>query len=220
MKYTYCETLMWVALASSSFRYLAAQEPSWNIPALKKKSRQIYHQIIARTPDIGSMMKNPLRVCLSGGAFWLAVYKAAEGRMSEQRFKGMVDAGMQSPLVMASFKGKIKTAFTLEAQQKRAAVMELGNATDDPFHWGGEVVFGRDNEEYSIIYRKCGLCALGRQEGLAHLVPYLCALDTMSIDWMGGRLYRTKTLAAGGDCCDFYICKKDSRWDKERQTKS
>lgn len=41
----------------------------------------------------------------------------------------------------------------------------------------------------------------------------------MSVDWMGGQLYRTKTLAAGGDCCDFYICKKGSRWDKERQGK-
>ena len=71
-----------------------------------------------------------------------------------------------------------------------------------------EVIFGRDAEEYTILYHQCGLCALGRQEGLPHLVPYLCALDTMSVDWMGGRLYRTKTLAAGGDCCDFYICKR------------
>ena len=46
--------------------------------------------------------------------------------------------------------------------------------------------------------------------GLPHLVPYPCALDMTSVDWMGGRLYRTKTLAAGGDCCDFYICKKGS----------
>ena len=46
--------------------------------------------------------------------------------------------------------------------------------------------------EYTILYHQCGLCALGRQEGLPHLVPYLCALDTMSVDWMGGRLYRTK----------------------------
>ena len=38
----------------------------------------------------------------------------------------------------------------------------------------------------------------------------------MSIDWMGGVLYRTKTLATGGDCCDFYICKKDSKWDREK----
>ena len=50
------------------------------------------------------------------------------------------------------------------------------------------------------------------------MVPYLCALDTLSIDWMGGALYRTKTLSADGDCCDFYICKKDSKWDREHKT--
>ena len=34
---------------------------------------------------------------------------------------------------------------------------------------------------------------------------------------VGGVLYRTKTLAAGGDCCDFYICKKKSKWDTEHK---
>ena len=80
-----------------------------------------------------------------------------------------------------------------------------------------EVILGRDAEEYTILYRQCGLCTLGRQEGLPHLVPYLCALDTLSIDWMGGALYRTKPLATGGDCCGFYICKKDSKWDREHK---
>ena len=75
------------------------------------------------------------------------------------------------------------------------------------FNWQAEVILGRDAEEYTILYHQCGLCALGRQEGLPQLVKYLCSLDTMSIGWMGGALYRTQTLAAGGDCCDFYICK-------------
>ena len=42
----------------------------------------------------------------------------------------------------------------------------------------------------------------------------MCALDIMSIDMMGGVLHRTKTLAEGKDSCDFYICKKGSKWDK------
>jgi hypothetical protein len=33
------------------------------------------------------------------------------------------------------------------------------------------------------------------------------------VDMMGGVLHRTKTLATGGDCCDFYVCKKGSKWD-------
>ena len=51
------------------------------------------------------------------------------------------------------------------------------------------------------------------RDGLFRLAPYLCALDTLSIDWMGGAFYRIQTLATGGDRCDFYICKKGSKWD-------
>lgn len=219
MTYTYCERLMWAAMAPAAFRYLARQEPGWDIPGLKRRSKRIYRQMVSRTPDIGSMIENPLRVCLTGGVLWLSIYQAAEERMSERCFEGMVNASMSSPLVVAAFRGKAKTAFTLKAQQKRASAASLADADSNPFQWDAEVIFGRDTEEYTILYRKCGLCALGRQEGLPHLVPYLCALDTMSVDWMGGRLYRTKTLATGGDCCDFYICKKDSHWDRERQGK-
>ena len=67
MNYTYCERLMWVAIAPAAFRYLARQELGWDISALKQLSKQIYRQMVSRTPDIGSMMENPLRVCLTGG---------------------------------------------------------------------------------------------------------------------------------------------------------
>ena len=101
MTYTYCERLMWAAIAPAAFRYLAKQELGWDISALKQRSRQIYRQMVSRTPDIGSMMENPLRVCLTGGMLWLSIYKAAEEKMSEKCFEGMVSASMRSPLVVA-----------------------------------------------------------------------------------------------------------------------
>ena len=42
-------------------------------------------------------------------------------------------------------------------------------------------------------------------------------MDFISVDLMGGVLYRTGTLAEGAEKCDFYVCKKDSKWDKERK---
>ena len=219
MTYTYCEAAMWHIMMPAAFRYLSGTEPDWDIPALKRRSKQVYRQIVFRTPEIGSMTKNPLRVCMTGGMLWLSVYEAVEGRMSEEHFEGMVNASMKAPLVQKSYRNKAKIAFTLKAQKKRMAFAARTDAADNPYQWDAEVILGRDADEYTILYHQCGLCALGRQEGLSHLVPYMCALDTMSIDWMGGVLYRTKTLATGGDCCDFYICKKDSRWDKERQAK-
>ena len=217
MTYTYCETAMWHIMMPAAFRYLSGTEPDWDIPALKRRSKQVYRQIVFRTPEIGSMTKNPLRVCMTGGMLWLSVYEAAEGRMSEEHFEGMVNASMKTPLVQKSYRSKAKIAFTLKAQKKRMAFAARTDAANNPYQWDAEVILGRDVEEYTILYHQCGLCALGRQEGLSHLVPYMCALDTMSIDWMGGVLYRTKTLAAGEDCCDFYICKKESKWDLEHK---
>ncbi len=217
MTYTYCEAAMWHIMMPAAFRYLSETEPDRDIPALKRRSKQVYRQIVSRTPDIGSMAKNPLRVCMTGGMLWLSVYEAAEGRMSEECFEGMVNASMKTPLVQKSYRNKAKIAFTLKAQKKRMAFAARTDATENPFQWDAEIILGRDAEEYTILYHQCGLCALGRQEGLSHLVPYMCALDTMSIDWMGGVLHRTKTLATGGDCCDFYICKKDSKWDVEHK---
>ncbi len=217
MKRSFCETMIWLAMAPAALRYLAKAEPGWDIPGLKRKTRETYRQIIARTPDIGSMAENFLRVCLTAGMLWLSLYEAAEGKMSEARFASMVEASMNAPLVKASFTGKAKRAFTLQAQKKRAAKAVRDNAgPGSEFNWQAEVILGRDADEYTILYHQCGLCALGRQEGLPQLVPYMCALDTLSFDWMGGRLYRTKTLASGGDHCDFYICRKGSRWDKEK----
>ena len=213
MTYTYCEAAMWHIMMPAAFRYLSETNSDWDIPALKRRSKQIYRQIVSRTPDIGSMIKNPLRVCMTGGMLWLSVFEAAEGHMSEECFEGMVNASMKTPLVQKSYRSKAKIAFTLKAQKKRMAFAARTDAAENPFQWDAEIILGKDAEEYTILYHQCGLCALGRQEGLSHLVPYMCALDTMSIDWMGGVLHRTKTLATGGDCCDFYICKKNSKWD-------
>ena len=52
---------------------------------------------------------------------------------------------------------------------------------------------------------------------MEELIPYMCAMDFISADLMGGVLYRTGTLAEGAEKCDFYVCKKDSKWDKERK---
>ena len=84
-------------------------------------------------------------------------------------------------------------------------------------NWNMEVIPGRDTEEITIIDRRCGLCELARREGCGELVPHMCQCDFISVEYMGGRLFRTGTLAEGGSCCDFYICKKGSHWDRARQ---
>lgn len=199
MKYTICEAFMWHAMIPSIFKWLKSCEAESDIPALKRSASKIYKQMIKRTPDIGSMSQNSIRTCLTAGMIWLSVYEASDGRMSEDHFAGIVQASM-------------------EAQQKRADNAVKGNAaSDSTFNWNTEVIMGLDSDEYTINYYQCGICALARHENLFNLVPYMCAMDIMSVEWMGGVLYRTKTTAEGADSCDFYICRKGSKWDKQKQ---
>ena len=75
MKYSYCEKLMWLAMNGVIFELLEEKTPDVDCKQWKKKSKERYKQIISELDEIGDMMKNPLRVSLSGGAVWMAVYQ-------------------------------------------------------------------------------------------------------------------------------------------------
>ena len=213
MKYTYCEKIIWFAMNKPVLDFLGSKHCDWNIKLLKTKAKKRYKEIITELPDIGSLSKNSLRVCLSCAALWLSFYESCEDKIENEEFGEMVKATINSPLIAKSFRAK--KPFTKKFQlQKEEKVRRNNAASDSEFNWQTEFIRGRDENEYTIIYKRCGICALAKKLNHMELVKYMCALDIMSVDMMGGVLYRTKTLAEGKDCCDFYICKKGSKWDK------
>lgn len=213
MKYTYCEELMWLAMNKAIVDFLEKEHSNWNIKLLKINAKKRYKQIITELTDIGSLTKNSLRICLSGAAIWLAFYESCEEPIKDEEFGEMVKITMTSPLIVKAFSSK--KPFTKKAQNKKEKSVERDNrASDSEFNWKTEFLKGRDENEYTIIYKKCGICALARKLNHTNLVKYMCVLDIMSVDMLGGVLHRTQTLAEGKECCDFYICKKGSKWDK------
>ena len=214
MKYTYCEKIIWYAMNKPIIDFLKSKHPSWNMKLLKTKAKKRYKEIITELPDIGTLSKNSLRVCLSSAALWLAFYETCEEKIEAEEFGNMVKATINSPLITKAFSAK--KPFTKKFQLQKAEKVKRDNAaSNSKFNWQTEFKKGRDKDEYTIIYKMCGICALSRELNHHELVKYMCALDIMSVDMMGGVLHRTKTLAEGKDCCDFYICKKGSKWDKK-----
>lgn len=219
MKYTFCEKIIWYAMSKTIIDFFNRKHPNWDIKSLKTRAKNRYKQIVGELPDIGSMTENSLRTCLSSGALWLAYYETCEEKIKDEEFGEMVEETIKAPIIVKAFSSK-KT-FTEKAQLKKEESVKRDNtASDSEFNWKTEFIKGRDEEEYTIIYKQCGICALARKLNHPELVKYMCALDIMSVDMLGGVLYRTKTLAEGKDCCDFYICKKGSHWDLEKQINS
>ena len=215
MKYTFCEKIIWHVMNKTITDFLKSKHHNWNIKSLRNRAKDRYKQVIEELPDIGSITANSLRICLSGATLWLAFYESCEEKIKDEEFGEMVEAAMRAPIVVKAFSSK--NPFTAKAQKKKEESVKRGNkASNSEFNWNADFIKGRDNEEYTIIYKQCGICALARKLGHPELVKYMCALDTISVDAFGGVLHRTKTLAEGKDCCDFYICKKGSHWDLEK----
>ena len=213
MKNSLCEKIMWYALSPTIFQFIKQYWKNIDIKNVKRISKNNYKDMIKRTPDIGSLRKNPLRVCLTSGILWLSIYDAMEGKMNQEQFGEMVGATIEAPMLKKNFQKQ--KAFDIKTQKKKIEKNKIANAaSDSEFNWSTELILGRDENEYTVIYHRCGLCALGKQEYHEELIPYMCKMDYETIAMMGGVLKRKGTIATGADCCDFYVCKKGSKWDK------
>lgn len=214
MNRTICENIMWVAMKKSIFRFVAGECPDMDFKAFQTRFRKRYWDMCAEVDDIGTMHKNPLRVSLTGGIVWLAAYEACDGKMDEAMFSRMVVHTMHAPLFQKAF--ALQKPFDRKTQRKKAALAKAANElSDSEFNWQTEYRLGRAETEYFCTYYRCGLCALGRKYGHQKLIPYMCQMDYISIDRMGGTLYRTQTLATGGSCCDFHVVKQGTEGEKE-----
>lgn len=212
MKNSLCEKIMWYVLSPTIFQFIKQYWKDIDIKNVKRISKRNYKDMIKRTPEIGSLRKNPLRVCLTSGILWLSIYEAMEGKMDQEQFGEMVSATMEAPILKKNFQKQ--KAFDIKTQKKKIEKKIANAASDSEFNWNTELILGRDENEYTMIYHRCGLCALGKQEHHEELIPYMCKMDYETITMMGGVLKRKGTIATGADCCDFYICKKGSKWDK------
>lgn len=214
MKNTFCEKLMWLATKDTISNFLGSRLPADDFARFQAAFPIHYRRLRDEVDDIGPLLKNPLRICLTGGVIWLAAYFACDGKMDEALFSDMITDTMKSPLFKKAFGAK--DPFVAEKQQKKVISFKTANEiSDSEYNWQTDYVPGRDATEYFCTYRQCGLCTLGRKYGHPELIPYMCQMDYISIDMMGAILYRTKTLATGGDCCDFHVVKKGSRWEEQ-----
>ncbi|MFP5521505.1 L-2-amino-thiazoline-4-carboxylic acid hydrolase [Peptococcus simiae] len=212
MKKTACEKILWLALAPSSLAFIRKAWKDIPLRQVKKQAKANYTAMVNRTPDIGPYRANPLRLCLAGGMVWLSIFDAMDGKMTSEDFGKMIQSTLEASWLKALLSRQNR--FSRRAQEKSyRQTLRANAASDSAFNWQAEVRLGRDENEYTMIFHQCGLCALGRQEGHEDLIPYMCQLDFAMIDLAGGCLKRTGTLATGADCCDFYIYKKGSKWD-------
>ena len=113
MKYGILGSFIKLAFAKTAFAYMEEAIPGLDMVSYKKRVLKEYRAIVERTPGIGNVKDNMFVLTMYCGAFAIALYKEAEGRMEENTLNGLVRALAYCPLMVKAKQGK--SAFSLMA---------------------------------------------------------------------------------------------------------
>ncbi|MBR4469986.1 MAG: L-2-amino-thiazoline-4-carboxylic acid hydrolase [Erysipelotrichaceae bacterium] len=209
MKYGMMGAFIKIAFSKTVFDYIEKEIPEIDMASYKKRVSEKYRQIVERTPGIGSMKDNMFVMTMYAGAFLIALYKEADGKLDEEKLKGLIKAASYCPLMVKAKKGK--SAFTQReiANRTRQSKWSRDHIKEYPMNWFYyfETVPGK--EEYYITHKQCGICKLTKQEDCEHITKYLCMMDYYTFEMQGAVLDRTKTLGYGDDECNFHLMSRE-----------
>ena len=209
MKYGIMGGFIKLAFAKTAFDYIEKEIPEMDMASYKKRVQKEYKAIVERTPGIGRMKDNMFVMTMYAGAFLIALYKEANGKIDEEKLKGLVRAAAYCPLMVKAKQGK--SAFTDKeiANRTKQAKWSRDHIEEYPMNWFYyfETVPGKD--EYYITHKQCGICKLTKQEHCEEITKYLCMMDYYTFEMQGAVLDRTKTLGYGDDECNFHLMSRE-----------
>ena len=209
MKYDLIGGFVKFAFAKTMFAYVEKEIPEIDMASYKKRVLKEYKAIVERTPGIGSMKDNMFVMTMYAGALLIAFYKEADGKIDDEKLKGLVHAAAWCPLMVKAKQGK--SAFTEKEieDRTRQAKWSRDHINEYPMNWFYyfEKVPGKD--EYYITHKQCGICKLTKQEHCEHITKYLCMMDYYTFEMQGAVLDCTKTLGYGDDECNFHLMSRE-----------
>ncbi|MBQ8994266.1 MAG: L-2-amino-thiazoline-4-carboxylic acid hydrolase [Oscillospiraceae bacterium] len=201
MKYGIMGVAVPLLVKKPAFAYLKETVLEINPKDVKSE----YKRIIADQPEVGGM-KNNLIMGLYLAAYFMAVYKVAPDKVSDEIFGEMVDSVCASEIFVKMNKGR--DFFTEKNILTRYHLQNDPVFTENPENWHYTFSYDLDVPECTITYTKCAICQMARRENCFHLMPHLCKTDYAQQELMGNTLIRTKTIGNGDDICDFHIVGK------------
>ena len=204
-------------VSSTCVKKLVKVHPEWDERAIKRNAKPRFKKMLQETPSIGSHRQNCMKMNLTGGAVWFAIYEAVEelyGRMPDELFSQMCNATYTIPMMVRKFRNM--QFFSPEFQERYAKMIDKANRFKSEYNWTSD--YGKGAPDFSTMrFTTCGLCALAKRTGHLDILPIMCRTDYTVASMIGANLHRDKTLATGDTICDYLYTRPGSEIEKQWQ---
>lgn len=171
-----------------------------------KKSKFVYRELVEQANDIGK--DNPMAYNVLFALAFIAPYIVSEKNIPPEIIQEMMRQSLFH----------IKWYFTrTDLNTKRGKAENQKNILkyvkwytpekEKLYPTSFKVDFVGKPYNDACYYRitRCPICAYAEKLGISELMPLLCELDAVMISLQHGNLHREKTIASGGEYCDYFI---------------
>lgn len=174
--------------------------------SLIQKTDVVYRDMLNRADDIGK--DNPMASNLYEGLLFLALWEAADGKISVDDLREITRAVMQFPamkLVGLFMNANRSGLEKLEKRMHKNAEWLEVHPQYKGVSWDFNFDKTKHSEGFYYHFTRCPLNDFARREGYIEVLPVMCEIDLLSAELMHAKLIRKQTLASGGDCCDYWF---------------
>lgn len=172
-----------------------------------KRAKPIYRRMLQEVTDIGS--NNPMASNIYMAFVYLAVWQAAEGKISIEEFRQVATEFIRQPIIKKVMGGndinRSRDMEKLKATLQKNADWLKKHPQYEPVSWDFNFDKTKHRDGFYYHFTRCPLDRYAREHGLLDVLPVCCDIDYETARFYHAELHREHTLASGGEICDYWF---------------
>lgn len=164
-----------------------------------------YRRLLSHAEDLGP--GNPMATNAYFAYVFAAAWLGSERKITPEEMGQVMTDVLESRLLRTVFgmTDLNRTPKKWEKDMRKYEAWFAAHGRDYPVNWN--VIFDESRHKDGSFYyfTRCPICEFCQREGIAELMPALCATDEVMFRLQHGKLHREHTIANGDPVCDYWI---------------
>ena len=170
-----------------------------------RRGKAEYRRLLAHADDLGP--GNPMAMNAYFAYVFAAAWLGSGKRITPDEMGEVMTDVLESRLLRTVFgmTDLNRTPKKWYHDMKKYEAWYQKHGTSYPVNW--VVNFDESAHDFGSYYyfTRCPICEFCKREGIAELMPALCATDEVMFRLQHGKLHREHTIARGDGVCDYWV---------------
>lgn len=170
-----------------------------------REGKTEYRRLLSRADDLGP--GNPMAINAYFAYVFAGAWLGSGKRITPNEMALVMTDVLGSRLMRFAFglTDMNRTPKKWEQDMRKYEAWFRKHGKDFPVNWNVRFDESRHSDGSFYYFIRCPICEFCQREGIAELMPALCATDEVMFRLQHGRLLREHTIAGGDGICDYWV---------------